>query len=182
MEPTDIQLMLRVREGDLEAFQALVQRHRASLRRFLAAMLKDAESAEDAVQETLLRLWLLRGRYEPTAAFSTYLFQIARNHAMNARKRLYRDACQKAWNMDDLAEGDSPEGVLLQRETSSDVEEAIRSLPPLYRTVFLMSHRDGLKYAEIGAHLRIPVGTVKSRMAEAVKRLRRLLQDGKGEG
>jgi RNA polymerase sigma factor, sigma-70 family len=182
MEPTDIQLMLRVRDGDLDAFQALAQRYRAPLRRFLAAMLRDTDSAEDAVQETLLRLWLLRDRYEPTGAFSTYLFQIARNHAMNARKRLYRDACREGKNMDELAEGDSPEGVLLQREASLGVEEAIQALPSIYRTVFLMSQREGLKYAEIGSQLRIPVGTVKSRMAEAVKRLRRALQDERGEG
>lgn len=172
MEPTDIQLMLRVRQGDLEAYRLLVQRYRAPLRRFLAAMLPDPASAEDAVQETLLRLWLLRERYEPTGKFSTYLFQIARNHALNVRKRLEGEARRIA----PAASEETPEGALLRRERAAGVEEAIQMLPPLYRAVFLMSHRDDLKYAEIGARLGIPVGTVKSRMAEAVRRLRSQLR------
>src|SRR5829696_6807734 len=85
MEPTDIQLMLRVRDGDLEAYRLIVERYRRRLQRFLAAMVPG--QADDAVQEALLRLWLLREQYEPTGRFSTYIFQIARNHALNVRKR-----------------------------------------------------------------------------------------------
>jgi RNA polymerase sigma-70 factor (ECF subfamily) len=172
MEPTDIQLMLQVRQGDLEAYRRLVQRYRDPLRRFLAAMLPDRASAEDAVQETLLRLWLLRERYEPTGKFSTYLFQIARHHALNVRKRLDGEIRHLASTASDGVQAETPESALLKQEEAAGVEAAIRSLAPLYRTVFLMSHRDGLKYAEIGARLGIPVGTVKSRMAEAVRRLR----------
>ena len=174
MEPTDIQLMLRVRQGDLEAYRLLVERYRAALRRFLAAMLPDRALADDAVQETFLRLWTLRERYSPTGRFSTYLFQIARNHALNVCKRHNLDArdCGSL-----AVPPRSPEGELLARERAEGIEDAIRSLPAPYRSVFLMSHIDGMKYAEIAACLGIPVGTVKSRMSEAVRRLRLALAE-----
>jgi RNA polymerase sigma factor (sigma-70 family) len=150
----------------------LALRYRAPLRRFLAAMLPDASAADDAVQETLLRLWLLRERYEPTGRFSTYLFQIARNHALNARKRMNGEMRR---TVEPSPPADLPEEALLRRERAERVEKAIRALPALYRSVFLLSHREGLRYADISARLSIPVGTVKSRMAEAVRRLRAAL-------
>jgi RNA polymerase sigma-70 factor (ECF subfamily) len=171
MEPTDIQLMLRVRDGDLEAYRLIVERYRRPLQRFLSALAPG--QADDAVQETLLRLWLLREQYEPTGRFSTYLFQIARNHALNARKRRENEIRRDTESASVSIE--TPEDSLMLRHRNERVMGAIRSLPEIYRSVFEMSHKDGLKYAEIGARLGIPVGTVKSRMAEAVRKLRHAL-------
>jgi RNA polymerase sigma-70 factor, ECF subfamily len=178
MEPTDIQLMLRAQQGDLEAYRTLVERYRGPLKRFLAAMLGDQTLAEDAAQETLLRLWLGAGRYEPTGKFSTYLFQIARNHALNVKKRL---AGQSALQPPVPVGEPTPERALLHRERAAEVEAAIQALPAIYRSVFEMSHRDGLKYTEIASQLLIPAGTVKSRMAEAVRRLRLALTPNEGD-
>src|SRR5947209_3523993 len=85
-KPTDIDLMLRAREGEAAAFHELVRRYRAPLRRFFAALLADRSQAVDFVQETFLRLWLARHRYEPTGKFSTYLYQIGRHYWLNQRK------------------------------------------------------------------------------------------------
>src|SRR5881398_3599355 len=86
-EPTDIDLMLRARDGEAAAFHELVRRYRAPLRRFFAALLADRSQADDYAQETFLRLWLARERYVPTGKFSTYLFQIGRHYWLNQRKK-----------------------------------------------------------------------------------------------
>jgi RNA polymerase sigma-70 factor, ECF subfamily len=184
MEPTDIELMLRAREGDVAAFQHLAQRYREPLRRFFAAVLADPSQADDCVQETFLRLWLARGRYEPTGKFSTYLYQIGKHYWLNQRRKL-RLELREADALDDEAGGEAlraqalrvsqPEMILLERYRDARIRRAISALPPHYRTVFELCHFEGLKYAEIGCRLGIPVGTVKSRMAEAVRRLRQAL-------
>jgi RNA polymerase sigma-70 factor (ECF subfamily) len=88
MQATDIELMLRVQEGDVAAFQQLVTRYRDPLRRFFASLLADRSQADDFAQETFLRLWLARDRYEPSGKFSTYLFQIGRRYWLNQRRKI----------------------------------------------------------------------------------------------
>ena len=70
-EPSDIELMLRVKAGEMAAFRQLTARYRDPLRRFFSAILEDRSLAEDYTQETFLRLWFTRERYEPTGKFST---------------------------------------------------------------------------------------------------------------
>jgi RNA polymerase sigma-70 factor (ECF subfamily) len=184
MQATDIELMLQVREGDVAAFQQLVSRYRDPLRRFFASLLADRSQADDFVQETFLRLWLARGRYEPTGKFSTYLFQIGKRYWLNQRRKFRPE-------VSDDVDGEltvrtlshlQPEMLLMQEYRAARIRRAIAALPPHYRVVFELSHFDDLKYAEIGSRLGIPVGTVKSRMAEAVRRLRQtLVAEDEGE-
>jgi RNA polymerase sigma-70 factor (ECF subfamily) len=183
----DVVLMLRVkRDGDTEAFALLAARYRTPLRRFFAALLPDPAQADDFAQETLLRLWQCRTRYEPTGVFSAYLFQIARHFWLNQRDRCRARAVRELSAETGGADGGTveialpprtqPESVVLERLGRARLRRAVDALPPLYRAVFTLSHDDGLTYAEIAARLGIPVGTVKSRMAEAVRRLRRALE------
>jgi RNA polymerase sigma-70 factor (ECF subfamily) len=177
-KPTDIDLMLRARAGETAAFHELVRRYRAPLRCFFAALLADRSLADDFVQETFLRLWLARERYEPAGKFSTYLFQIGRHYWLNQRKKQRPEVGLDLCEEDALASrvtGTQPEAMLLQRYRDARVRRAIDALPEHYRVVFTLSHFDGLKYAEIACQLGIPVGTVKSRMSEAVRRLRAAL-------
>ena len=170
MEPTDLELMQRVRRDDLKAFGELVQRHRAPLRRFLASLLPDPSLADDCAQETFLRLWLARHQYVPSGRFAAYLYQIARHYALNQRtKRVVPTAALTDSLTDKTGE---PEQIVVTEWRTESIRKAIRDLPPIYRDVFESSHLDGLKYAEIACCLGIPLGTVKSRMAEAVRRLR----------
>jgi RNA polymerase sigma-70 factor (ECF subfamily) len=176
--PTDIELMVRAQGDDVAAFHELVRRYREPLRRFFAATLPDRAQAEDYAQETFLRLWLARSRYEPTGKFSTYLFQIGRHYWLNQRKKVRPEV-----GLDGLDEGSfavapavtRPEAVMLERYRVGRMRRAIAALPDHYRAVFEMSHFEGLKYAQISCRLGIPIGTVKSRMAEAVRRLRQSL-------
>lgn len=183
MEPGDIELMLRVRDGDMAAFRSLVERYRSPLRRFFASLLADRSQADDCVQETFLRLWLLRDRYEPTGRFSTYLFQIGRHHMLNVRRK-YQSApvAPMEEGLEVRAEpSEEPEPLLLRQLYAAQIRQAVEGLPTLYRCVFRLYYDEGLTQAEIAARLGIPIGTVKSRMSEAVRRLRRDLKDNLGE-
>lgn len=185
MEPTDIELMLRVREDDVAAFGELLRRYREPLRRFFTALLADRSQVEDFIQETFMRLWLNRSRYEPTGKFSAYLYQIGRHHWFNQRKKFRLELGEEALEQARQVEGPDrfePEAALLERDRHARVRQAIAALPEHCRVVMEMSHFEGLRYAEIAQRLGIPVGTVKSRMAGAVRRLRQALTDEDQEG
>lgn len=179
-EASDIELMLRAKAGDTAAFQQLVARYREPLRRFFRAILEDRTLAEDYTQETFLRLWSTRSRYEPTGKFSTYLYQIGKHYWRNQRKKVALPTA----SIDDTtfqiltAPSDTePETALLEQKRQARIRQAIAALPVHYRAVFEMSHLEGLPYVEIGSRLGIAVGTVKSRMSEAVRRLRAALTE-----
>jgi RNA polymerase sigma-70 factor (ECF subfamily) len=185
MEPTDIELMLRVRDDDVAAFRELLRRYREPLHRFFTAIFADRSQVDDFIQETFLRLWLNRHRYEPTGKFSAYLYQIGRHHWFNQRKKLRPELGEEALDQVRLVVGPDrfePETMLLERDRHARVRRAIEELPEHSRVVFELSHFEELKYAEIARQLGIPVGTVKSRMAGAVRRLRRALADEDGRG
>jgi RNA polymerase sigma-70 factor (ECF subfamily) len=178
MEPADIQLMLRVRDSDIEAFRALVSRYREPLRRYFTSLVADPSQADDFAQETLLRLWATRERYEPSGKFSTYLFQIGKYYWLNERKkfRLESRSCSDTdLTMAPAAPATEPENITLERLRRERIQRAVNALAEPYRQVFSLCHEEGLPYGQIAERLQIPVGTVKSRMAEALKRLRRAL-------
>src|SRR5262249_17764047 len=151
MEPTDIQLMLRARDGDAAAFQQLMGRHRESLHRFFSALLADRSQADDFVQETFLRLWLSRRRYKPTGRFSNYLLQIGKHFWLNQRHRVrFTTACRRS--VEEAIEivappAMQPENIVLERQRAERIRRAIAALPAHYRAVFEMSHFEGRKYA-----------------------------------
>ena len=180
-EPSDIELMLRTKVGDMVAFRLLVARYRDPIRRFFSAILEDRSLAEDYTQETFLRLWYTRERYEPTGKFSTYLYQIGKHYWLNQRKKvrlLTTPTDDDTFQILAAPPEREPETMLLQQARQERIRQAIAALPEHYRAVFSLSHLEGIPYAEIGCRLGIPVGTVKSRMAEAVRRLRASLSEG----
>ena len=182
-EATDIELMLRTKAGDTPAFQQIVARYRGPLLRFFRAILEDRSLAEDYTQETFMRLWLTRERYEPTGKFSTYLYEIGKHYWFNQRKKVRVPTTSIDDEMFQVLSASAvmePETMLLRQTRQTRIRLAIAALPVHYRTVFEMSHLEGLPYAEISTRLGIPVGTVKSRMSEAVRRLRTTLTEREG--
>lgn len=180
---SDSELMAQVAAGDTAAFALLVSRHQPWLTNLLYHLFWSREEAEDGAQEVLLRLWLARHSYAPSASLRTYLFTIARNYWHNHSTRIVRKlpavslqgefgerARSVIEHLADLAP--TPEQVVLQRYELFRLRRAVDQLPEKQRLVLIMSHFLDMRYGEIAETLQIPEGTVKSRMAAAVQYLR----------
>ena len=128
---------------------------------------------EDLVQETYLRLWNYRGRYEPSAKLSTFLFLIARQVRIDAlRRQARREEREEAWGKS-RPETEPPP----KHGVSGDVRWAVSQLSEPLREVVELGVFQDLPYAEVAEVLGIPVGTVKSRMSNALKKLKELFDD-----
>lgn len=187
MVKTDADLMQAFQEGDRESFEKLVLRHQMGVFNFFMRMLSgDRAAAEDMTQEVFFRIFLHAGNYERTAKFTTYLYRIAKNCWIDHLRRIKRRGVPRSLDKE-MAEGftlhdqlesdaDDPGRRLESDDRRRIIEEALESLPEEQRVVFVLSEVQGMKYAEIGETLQIPVGTVKSRMHTAVQRLRDALE------
>jgi RNA polymerase sigma-70 factor (ECF subfamily) len=175
-ESSDIELMQRVRNGDDDALTVLVHRYQGPLINFFRSMGLHS-GAEDAVQDTFLRLYRYRDRYEPRAAFRTFIYMIARQVSVDAirKGKRYGDLLARAANE---SETDGVVG-LPRGDRTALAEELLMTLPDAMREVVVMSLCQGMKYEEISVALDIPVGTVKSRMFNAMLRLKEALRESK---
>jgi RNA polymerase sigma-70 factor (ECF subfamily) len=130
---------------------------------------------EDLVQETYLRLWKYRGEYKPTAKLSTFLFLMARQVRVDAlRRQVRREAREEFWRVSADSVAGSECGMVDARE---DVRWALCQLTEPLREVVELGVFQDLPYAEISEILGIPVGTVKSRMSNALKKLREVFNE-----
>jgi RNA polymerase sigma-70 factor, ECF subfamily len=185
---SDTDLMLRVQQGDVDAFAVLVARHRQRLQRFMRRLCWNPEEAEDYAQEALARLWIRRAQYHPGTHFTTYLYTIARNCWLDCKRRervrprsvpleaqLGPRARAELERM--VAEAEPVTETVLWRYQLHKIRAAIAALPEGQRLVLILGHYEGLPYEQIGQILGIPEGTVKSRMHAAVRRLREVVED-----
>ncbi len=168
-EPDDFELMNRIKNNDQAAFLALVHRHQSSLVNFFHR-LGAYTDAEDLVQETFLRLFKYRLKYQPAAKFTTFLYMLAR-HA-------WADGLRKQKKQEDISERVVTEAASVNRvethgaQMSMDAQAALDVLPEKLRVVLVMSFYQGLRYEDIAEILGVPVGTVKSRVSLAMGRMR----------
>lgn len=127
---------------------------------------------EDLVQETYLRLWNYRKEYKPTAKLSTFLFLMARQVRLDALKRqTRREAREESWGRE------QPQAQAPAVQAREDVRWAVAQLSDPLREVVELGVFQDLPYAEIAEILEIPVGTVKSRMSNALKKLKEIFDD-----
>ena len=188
---SDEEAMSRVRErDDPRAFALLLRRWEPPIQRLCTRMTGDPRLAEDLAQETFARVFAHRKRYRGSARFSTFLWRIAVNLCLDERRKASRRAVSSldcddgrgAVSTETLADSKaSPEALAAQRERAELVRKALLQLSERHRTVLVLRHYEGLKFREIAEALNIPQGTVKSRMAEALTHLARLLKPTLGE-
>ena len=172
----DEQLMQASAGGDSGAFAVLVRRHQDPLLNFFRRMGVYME-AEDLVQETFVRLFKYRDRYEPTAKFTTFLYTIARHARLDLlRKHRRKEGLLRRFGEESPTADESGMELAASR---LDADAALRRLPEKLRNVVVLSLYQGLNYDEIAGVLRIPQGTVKSRMFLALSRLKEAFHDGK---
>lgn len=183
-EPSDEVLMSRTKAGDENALAVLVRRYEQSLFNYALRMLGNAADAEDVFQETFLRVHLHRNRFWGSAPFKPWVYRIATNLCKDRlRYRKRRPEVQPGVGVDfpdpvaSYPDGaTSPDEAAAANERAARMQAAVASLGVKHRAVFLMAHQEGLSYVEIARALRIPVGTVKSRMNKAVNTLMAVLE------
>lgn len=171
-EVSDKELMEKVKDDDTFAFNILVDRYKLRLFNLICRLLQNKEEAEDILQETFLRVYRERERYDPTYSLSTWVYTIALNLCRNELKRRKKFRFFGLDLIKDNREYAAPE-TKGNNCLSSTLEKAILSLPDKYRTAFLLRDVDELSYEEVSQSMGIPLGTVKSR----VNRARLMLRD-----
>ncbi|MBQ9344164.1 MAG: RNA polymerase sigma factor [Kiritimatiellae bacterium] len=172
--PPDLDLMDRTGRDDTEAFRLLVERHQQPLLNFFTR-LGASTLCEDLAQETFVRLWKYRKKYRPSAKFTTFLYTLARHAWQDACRRQARFASfQERYARETASITD---GGLPALRKDMDVQAALDALSPKHREVLVLAVYQGLRYEEIAQVLSIPVGTVKSRVFNALSTLQRMFQD-----
>jgi RNA polymerase sigma-70 factor (ECF subfamily) len=162
----DVRLMLAVRAGDGEAFDALFRRWSAPLLRYLNRMVRDVAAAEELVQEVFLRVHRSRERYSPDARFSTWLYRIATNLALNElrcpRHRALHQSADAEGAEPIRDEGVAPDEVAHARQLGERVEAELEQLPEKQRAALWLAAVEGLSYAEVAEALDVSEKAVKA--------------------
>lgn len=182
-EDPDRELVDRWKEGDASAFEQLVRRHEQRVFRLLLRMMGSREEAEDVAQETFLSLHRHGKRFRGDSRFSTFVYRVAANAALNRRRTLGRSraridklAVRQAAGDDLPSSPRDPEDATAGREVTDQVREALQKLSPSLRMPVVLYDIEGLAYAEIAKVLGVAEGTVKSRIHRARRALREQLQ------
>ena len=179
IEDPDADLVARWKAGDDDAFETLVERHQQRVFRLLMRMMGSREEAEDVAQETFLSLYRHGRRFRGEARFSTFVYRVAANAALNRRRSLGRSRARidilavRQSAGDDLPYSPrDPEDATLGHEMTEHVRDALQRLSPTLRMPVVLYDIEGLAYAEIAKILSIAEGTVKSRIHRARQALR----------
>ncbi|HYZ91605.1 MAG TPA: sigma-70 family RNA polymerase sigma factor [Actinomycetota bacterium] len=165
------------RFGDLAAFETIVRIMQGPLRAFTRRFLRDPHLGDDAAQETMLRLWKGLRRHEPRGRFVAWTFTVARNTCIEFLRRESRTPLPVEPPEDAPGQVDEWDMYELRRV----INDAIARLDEPYRTTFLL-RETGLAYEEVAEVLQCPVGTVRSRLHVARRRLTELLRPVLGGG
>jgi RNA polymerase sigma-70 factor (ECF subfamily) len=181
----DVRLMLALRSGDAAAFEALFARWSAPLLRYLDRMVRDLATAEDLVQEVFLRVYRARDRYEPAARFSTWLYRIATNLALNELRRPRRRSAHRSAEDEEVvlaAGGPGADDVAHARRVGRAALGALATLPDKQRAALCLAAVEGLSYAEVAEALEVTESAVKALVHRARTALVERLREAEGEG
>jgi len=180
----DRELVDRWQAGDTSAFESLIRRHERRVFGLLLRMLGDPQEAEDVAQETFLNLHRHGHRFRSQSRFSTFLYRVAVNAALNRRRSLGRrrartEALERRQEAgDDLPQSPrGPEDAAAGSEIQVRVQRAIVALPEHLRMPLVLFDIEGLSYSDVADVLRVAEGTVKSRIHRARQALREHLRD-----
>ncbi len=169
--PSDEDLIERFQNGDLYAFDLIVKRYKEQLLNFVYRFVGNQEEAEDIVQETFLRVYRKRKAYKRIAKFSTWIYTIAGNLSRTELRRRKRRKLFSVSEMgfedrdfeisDDVYNPETQVDGVIQEEI---IHREINNLSPKFREVIILRDVQELSYEEISKIIKVPIGTVKSRV------------------
>ena len=170
-------LVQRAQEGDSEAFSELVLSHQQFAYNVALRAVNNNQDAEDIVQEAFVRVWKSLAKFRMEARFKTWLYRIVMNLCYNQLPRLRKEPerldehQESQWNNDNGQMGD-PVGSLESKEILDLVQRQIQNLPSQYQIMLLLRFQENCSYAEISEIMDLPLGTVKTGLFRARKRLK----------
>ncbi|MEM7236276.1 MAG: RNA polymerase sigma factor, partial [Pseudomonadota bacterium] len=171
---SDGELLTAVASGDMHAFEQLHRRYFPKLMRFATRLTGGREAAEEVANDTLMTVWRTAERFEGRSKPSTWIFAIAYRTSLKARGKQVKHSGTLELE-EDLIGGDmDPADAVIVK---TDLATALQHLTPELRAVVELTYYNGYLYTEIAEILECPVGTVKTRMMTARRRLRGLLSD-----
>jgi len=185
---SDAEVMLRVKAGDQPAFNYLVQKYRRPLVSFMYRMARNAAVAEDLAQEVFLRVYRSRESYEASAKFTTWLYRIATNLAVNHARDTRHERPEIMVSLDepdeatgmtmDLADGEmTAEQVMVRRERLMGIRRKIEALPERQRLAVVMHKYQQMDYRQIAEVLELSESATKSLLFRAYETLREQLKE-----
>jgi RNA polymerase sigma-70 factor (ECF subfamily) len=171
----DRTLVARILEGDRDRFTELLKRYEKRVINYVYRITHRYEDAHDLTQEIFVKVYVALDRYDPKYQFSTWLFRIAQNSAIDAlRKKSIAEVpiAPKAGDEDgkerEFADGGiSPYRALKNKQLGFAIDEAVGNLPPDYRELIQLRHFAELSYEEIASMKKLPLGTVKNKLFRA---------------
>jgi RNA polymerase sigma-70 factor (ECF subfamily) len=185
---TDQEVVELARQGRESAFRDLIGRYERPVFSLIYRLVRDRERAEDLSQDTFIKVLNALDRYDPSYKFSSWIFKIAHNTALDHLRRkepetLSMDgsphartaAEQEATSLSPASTDENPEEYTAAKELGGEIEEAIGRLRPEYRTAIVLCHVEGRAYEEIAQIMDVPLGTVKTYIHRARNELKREL-------
>jgi len=175
---SDADCVRRIQRGEKDAFEILVRRHEKTIFNLVYRMLGDYDDAAEVSQEAFLSAYRAIGRFRGDANFSTWLYRIALNHA-TTRRRSLNSRHHRTTQLEEtelLHDGQpGPAESLEKKEMRQRVQLALNQLEPEDATVILLRDMQDIPYDEVARILKVPIGTVKSRLHRARQALKSLL-------
>ena len=178
---TDEQLIKQFQEGNKLAFNELVFRYKDKILNFLYRFMYDKDVAEDLAQETFIKVYTKKDSYKEISKFSTWLYTIASNLAKTELRKIKR---RKTFSISSITKSDkehnffvddSKEEEILDKNENNILHESIYSLEQDFRTIIILREIQELSYENISKILKLPLGTVKSRINRGKLKLREIL-------
>jgi RNA polymerase sigma-70 factor (ECF subfamily) len=178
---TDGELIAGAVDGRVDGFEELVRRYQRPITSYIFRMLGDHESSLDVTQEVFIKVYNSLAKYSPEYKFSTWLYRIAHNAAIDHMRRnsvtaqsLEAENADGTYQIQLESRGPSPEQDRERAEWRTEIESVVRCLPPAYRDLILLRHGRDLSYVEIAEVTGLPLGTVKNRLFRAREMMRQI--------
>ena len=191
MATDDLTLVKRVRSGDQRAFKLLVERYQRKIYAVALGMLKDKEEARDVSQEAFVKVYKYLDHFKGDSSFYTWLYRITANICIDALRRrsaAHGDPVElDEGAMMDTAEanigalgsrlGTNPQKSALRKELAEKIQQALEQVPEKHRAILLLREIEGMSYEDLSRTLKIPKGTVMSRLFHARAKVQKILSE-----
>lgn len=171
----ELELIRAAQNGDLNAMEALIERHDRQVWRIALTMAGDEQDAQEIYQETFTRAWRKIGSFRFQSQFSTWVIRIAVNLCINYRRKRWRRVLLTGHSIERACPDRDPEHALLNRELEEQIGKAMESLPSGQLAVFSLKMIHGYKISEIARIMRCAEGTVKNSLFRATRKMREKL-------